>query len=82
MIELHLVQPKIELEMPEHHSSLSHYDLVSLESDTQLVHSPHALLPPHIMVTISQRGIVKPNSKYALTSLKSSAIIPHEHHNI
>jgi hypothetical protein len=34
------------------------------------------------MVTISQRGIVKPNSKYALTSLKSSAIIPHEHHNI
>lgn len=82
MIELHPVRPKIELEMPKQHSSLSQYDFVSLESDAQLVHSPHALLPPHIMVTRSQRGVVKPVSKYALTSLKSSAIIPREPHNI
>ena len=34
------------------------------------------------MITRSQRGIIKPNPKYALTSSILSANIPHEPHNI
>jgi hypothetical protein len=51
-----------------------------MESITQLVQSTQVHLP-FTMVTRSQRGIVKPNPKYVLTSLKISAMIPFEHHN-
>ncbi|KAL6340153.1 hypothetical protein AAG906_040589 [Vitis piasezkii] len=34
------------------------------------------------MITRSQRGIIKPNPKYALTSTTNSTNIPHEPHNI
>ena len=79
MIDLYLVPPETELEMLEKYSPLSVSN--SMESITQLVQSTQVPLPC-TMVTRSQRGIVKPNQKYVLTSLKISAMIPFEHHNI
>ena len=47
----------------------------------------HQKLPPQTqsspsMITRSQRGIIKPNPKYALTSTTNSTSIPREPHNI
>jgi hypothetical protein len=79
--EIQLVESDHEDEMHRQHLSHSQSNPASLESDLQLVHSPCATSPSHIMVTRSQRGILKPNPKYALISSRTSATIPCEPSN-
>ena len=43
---------------------------------------PPQTQPSPSMITRSQRGIIKPNPKYALTSTTNSTSIPREPHNI
>jgi hypothetical protein len=79
--EIQLVKSDHEDEMHRQHLSHSQSNPASLESDSQLVHSPCATPPSHTMVTRSQRGILKPNPKYALISSRTSATIPREPSN-
>nr|TKS03797.1 hypothetical protein D5086_0000149430 [Populus alba] len=79
--EIHLVESDHEDEMHRQHLSHSQPNPASLESDLQLGYSPRATPPSHTMVTRSQRGILKPNPKYALISSRTSATIPREPSN-
>jgi hypothetical protein len=80
-IEIRLVESDNEDDTQLQQISLSLSNSALLESDTQLVHSLYDPPLSHTMVTRSQRGILKPNPKYALTSLKSSTTIPREPSN-
>jgi hypothetical protein len=79
--EIQLVESDHEDEMQLQHLSHSQSNPTSLESDSQLVYSPCAPPPSYTMVTRSQKGILKPNPKYALISSKTSATIPREPSN-
>jgi hypothetical protein len=79
--EIQLVESDHEDEMQLHHLSHSQSNPASLESDSQLVYSSCAPSPSYTMVIRSQRGILKPNPKYALISSKTSATIPREPSN-
>ncbi|KAL6316339.1 hypothetical protein AAG906_017974 [Vitis piasezkii] len=55
----------------------------SQQLGTQLeTNQPPQTQPSHSMITRSQRGIIKPNPKYALASTIHSTNIPREPHNI
>jgi hypothetical protein len=80
-IEIQLVESDNENDTQLQQLSPSPSNSALLESDTQLVHSPFDPPLSHTMVTRSHRGILKPNPKYALTSLKSFTTIPREPSN-
>ena len=77
--------PHLQVEMSEQTFNIPHIDIEpsqpSLQSQTHQNQTPQTQ-PSRSMITRSQRGIIKPNPKYALTSSIFLANIPREPHNI
>ena len=79
------VLPHLQVELFEQSFNTLHNDIepnqLGLQSQTHKKQPPQ-IQPSPSMITRSQRGIIKPNPKYALTSTTNSTSIPHEPHNI
>ncbi|RVW71060.1 Retrovirus-related Pol polyprotein from transposon RE1 [Vitis vinifera] len=73
------------VELSEQSFNTPHNDIepnqLDLQSQTHQKQPPQPQLAPY-MITRSQRGIIKPNPNYALTSTTNSTSIPREPHNI
>ena len=79
------VLPPLQVELSEQSFNTPHNDVepnqLGLQSQNHQKQPPQTQ-PSHSMITRSQRGIIKPNPKYALTSTIHSTSIPREPHNI
>ena len=79
------VLPPLQVELSEQSFNTPHNDIepnqLGLQSQTHQKQPPQPQLAPY-MITRSQRGIIKPNPNYALTSTTNSTSIPREPHNI
>ena len=81
------VLPPLQVELFEQSFITPHNDIANLASSMITRSKIHQKKPPQTqpspsMITRSQRGIIKPNPKYALTSTTNLTSIPHELHNI
>ena len=77
--------PPLQVELSEQSFNTPHNDVepnqLGLQSQNHQKQPPQTQ-PSHSMITRSQRGIIKPNPKYALTSTIHSTSIPREPYNI
>ena len=77
--------PPLQVELSEQSFNTPHNDIepnqLGLQSQNHKKQPPQTQ-PSHSMITRSQRGIIKPNPKYALNSTIHSTSIPREPHNI